>query len=304
MFKNNFCWKTKLYNMKNKEVSACILMIISMIMLFSIMFFNIFIFLNNVLWLNMLLYGIISALILLTMFGYILKKDVYLKLSLTITILLAVLYAIYFVLVKTNILEQITSFEDLRQLILGFGGWGIISYIVINLLQCIVIPVPTTLTVLVGTAIYGPFIAFLYATIGVILGSSIAFAIGRYCSRPVINWIFGKEKVEKYQNLLNKRAELILFLTLTLPLFPDDLICMMAGVSDIKYFKFLLISVVARGVGLATISFFGSGKIIPFSGWGIAVWAILALIVLTIFIVGFKKREKIKQFLRIDNTKK
>ncbi|MBQ7798449.1 MAG: TVP38/TMEM64 family protein, partial [Clostridia bacterium] len=236
-------------------------------------------------------------------FGYIFHKDTYLKLSLVASVLLTIIYFIYFILVKTNLLEQITSFEDLRQLILSFGGWGIFSYIVINLLQCVIIPVPTTLTVLVGTAIYGPTIAFVYATIGVILGSSIAFLIGRYCSKPVIYWIFGRDKVDKYQNILNKRAELILFLTLTLPFFPDDLICMMAGVSNIKYIRFLFISIFARGVGLATISFFGSGKIIPFSGWGIAVWAIIAVTVIAILIMAFKKREKIKQFFKISTSK-
>lgn len=274
-------------------------MIVSMVVLFCIMFFNIFIFLNNVAWLNIALYSIICLLIALTMFGYLLHKDVYLKLSVVASVVLIIIYLVYFILVKTNVLEQITSFDDLRQLILGFGGWGIVTYIVINLLQCVVIPVPTTLTVLVGTAIYGPFVAFLYATIGVILGSSISFLIGRYCSRPAINWIFGKEKVDKYQNMLNKRAELILFLTLTLPFFPDDLICMMAGVSDIKYIKFLFISIFARGVGLATISFFGSGKIIPFSGWGIAVWCVIIVAAIALVILAVKKRDKIKQFLRI-----
>lgn len=290
--------------MKTSETNACFVMIMSMVVLFSIIFFNIFIFLNNVAWLNILLYSLICLLIALTIYGYVGRKDVYLKLSFVASIMLVIIYFVYFVLVKTNVLEQITSFDDLRQLIIGFGGWGIMTYIVINLLQCVIIPVPTTLTVLVGTAIYGPFIAFLYATIGVILGSSIAFAIGRYCSRPAINWIFGKQKVEKYQNLLNMRTELILFLTLTLPFFPDDLICMMAGVSDIKYIKFLIISVFARGVGLATISFFGSGKIIPFSGWGIAVWIAIALVLILGLIIALKKREKIKQLFRFGHNKK
>jgi uncharacterized membrane protein YdjX (TVP38/TMEM64 family) len=287
--------------MKNQENRLCILMIVSMIVLFSIMVFNIFIFFNNVMWLNILLYSIICILIGLTIFGYLSHSETYLKLAVVGSVILILIYIIYFVLVKTGLLQQITSFEDLKQLILSFGGWGLFTYIVINLLQCIVIPVPTTLTVLVGTAIYGPTTAFVYATIGVILGSTIAFLIGRYCSKPVIYWIFGRSKVEKYQNLLNRRAELILFLTLTLPLFPDDLICMMAGISDIKYLKFLLISIISRGVGLATISFFGSGKIIPFSGWGIAVWILIAILLIGVLIILFKKGDKIKRLLKIDD---
>jgi len=289
--------------MNKHETNSCILMILTMIVLFSIMIFNVFIFFNNVAWLNALLYSIICLLIILSIVGYALKKDVSLKLSIVASIVLIIIYLGYFILVKTKLIEQITSFEDLRQLIVGFGGWGILSYIIINLLQCIIIPVPTTLTVLVGTAIYGPTIAFIYATIGVIIGSSISFVIGRYCSKPVIYWIFGKTKVEKYQNMLNKRAGLILFLTLTLPFFPDDLICMMAGVSNIRYVKFLLISIIARGVGLATISFFGSGQIIPFSGWGIVVWIGLALTVLSLLMLAFIKRDKIKNLLHLDSSK-
>ena len=61
----------------------------------------------------------------------------------------------------------------------------------------------------------------------------------------------------------------------------------------------LLISIFARGVGLASISFFGSGKIIPFSGWGIIVWIVIALALISAIVVAFKKRDKIKQFLKI-----
>lgn len=278
-------------------------MIMSMIVLFCITFFNVFIFFNNIVWLNIILYVVIFLLIVLSVFGYISHKEVYLKLSLVASIVLIVVYMIYFILVKTNIIDQITSFEDLRQLILNFGGWGILTYIIINLLQCVIIPIPTTLTVLVGTAIYGPLKAFMYATIGVILGSSIAFCIGRYCSRPVVNWIFGKEKIDKYQNMLNNRTGLLLFVTLALPFFPDDLICMLAGVTNIRFFKFLIISIVARGFGLATISFLGSGKIIPFSGWGIVVWIALAISLLAILILALKKRGSIKNFFNF-NVKK
>lgn len=289
--------------MNKKENSDCILMIVSMIVLFSIMFFNIFIFLNNVLWLNIALYSIICLLIALSVFGYLSHNEVYLKLSMAGSVVALILYLIYFILVKTQLLEQITSFDDLRQLIIGFGGWGIFTYIIINLLQCVIIPVPTTLTVLVGTAIYGPGIAFMYATIGVILGSSIAFVIGRYCSKPVIYWVFGQNKVQKYQNILNRRAGLILFLTLLLPFFPDDLICMMAGISNISYIKFLLISIVARGVGLATISFFGSGQIIPFNGWGLILWAIIGIVIISGLVIALKNRNAIKRFFQLDTSK-
>ena len=74
---------------------------------------------------------------------------------------------------------------------------------------------------------------------------------------------------------------------------------MLAGITDIKYSKFLLISFIARSVGLAVISYFGSGKIIPFSGWGIAVWIIIGLIIISFGIIAYKKRDKIKKFFKV-----
>lgn len=290
-------------NKEKRKIRDCLLMIISVVVLFSITLFNLFIFFNNVKWLNILLYSIIFLLIALSIFGYLSKKEVYVKLSVVASVILMLVYIIYFLLVKTNLINQISSFDDLKQLILSFGGWGILTYIIINLLQCIIIPIPTTLTVLVGTAIYGPLVACIYATIGVILGSSIAFCIGRYCSRPVINWIFGKEKVDKYQSVLSNRTGLLLFITLALPFFPDDLICMLAGVTNIKYIKFLAISIIARGVGLATISFLGSGQIIPFSGWGIAVWVALGIGLIGLLIFIFKKRNSIKNFFKANTNR-
>ena len=93
--------------MKSKEYTDCILMITSMIVLFGIMIFNIFIFLNNFIWLNILLYSVIGLLITLNICGFVMRKDVYLKLTLVASVVLLIIYLIYFALVKTNILQQI-----------------------------------------------------------------------------------------------------------------------------------------------------------------------------------------------------
>lgn len=258
------------------------------------MFFNVFIFILNAKWLNITLYVAISVLILLDVYGFCLKKESLFKLAIVSSILLLLFYFGYYFLLKSGWLQKISSFDDIKTLINDYGGWGIAIYTLLNVLQVALIPIPSTITILVGTAIYGPTIAFLFASLGILIGSVIAFLIGRYCSKPVINWIFGKEKVSKYEKILNKRTGLILFLAFILPFFPDDLICMLAGITDISLIRFILISLFSRSIGVATIAYLGSGKIIPFSGWGIVIWIILAIIVITAIIIAYLKREKIK----------
>ena len=219
-------------------------------------------------------------------YGFWGKNNTIFKLFIVISALVVGVYAIYFCMLKTGLINQIDSFYDIKMLILKYKGQGIIIYTIINFLQVTLVPLPSSVTILAGTAIFGPFLAFF---------------IGRLCSKPILYWIFGKEKVEKYEKLLSNRTKLILFLTLFLPFFPDDLICMMAGITDIKFKDFFLISLFARSFGIACLSYFGSGKIIPFSGWGIGVWISIAVFAVSAIIFVYCKRKKI---IKIFSTNK
>lgn len=290
---------------KTKNYFHIVAMFVCEVVLCLILSFNAIVFTKNPIWLNILVYSALIVLMLSLVWGFYLKKDALFKMSIVLSIMFVAIYFAYYILIKKGIVDKISSFQDIKDLILSFGGWGLISYTVINLLQVVLIPLPSTITILAGTAIYGPLVAFLFASLGILLGSIIAFFVGRFCSKPILVWIFGKEKIEKYERLLSKHTKTFLFLTLFLPFFPDDLICMLAGVTDLKFRDFLWISLIARSVGIATISFFGSGSIIPFNtGWGIACWAVILMFCLTAGIIIYKKRKKIsKVLIRIYNKK-
>lgn len=233
-------------------------------------------------------------------YGFWAKNNVIFKLFIVISVILVGVNLTYFFVLKTGLLNQIDSLYDIKMLILKYKEQGLIIYTIINFLQVTLVPLPSSVTILAGTAIFGPFWAFVFASIGIMLGSILAFFIGRLCSKPILYWIFGKSKVEKYEKLLSNRTKLILFLTLFLPFFPDDLICMMAGITDIKFKDFFVISLFARSFGIACLSYFGSGKIIPFSGWGIGVWIVIGIIAISLAIALYLKRKKI---IKIFGTK-
>ncbi len=227
-------------------------------------------------------------------YGYLKSKDVIFKLFIVISFLVVGVYVAYYFANRFGLFQQIDSLKDIKSLILKHREQGIAIFTLINFLQVTFVPLPSSVTILAGTAIFGPFWAFVFASIGVLLGSVLAFFIGRLCSKPLLYWIFCKEKVEKYENLLSGRTRLILFLTLFLPLFPDDLICMLAGITDIKFKDFFFISLFARSFGIACLCYFGSGKIIPFNtGWGIGLWIVIVIVVVVGTIIAYRKRKKI-----------
>ena len=91
--------------------------------------------------------------------------------------------------------------------------------------------------------------------------------------------------MDKYAALLGKKGKAPFVMMMFLPFFPDDLICITAGMTDMG-FRFFAISVaIARTAYIFIVSFLGSGEIIPFRGWGIAVW--IAIFALCVFLSWF-----------------
>ena len=204
----------------------------------------------------------------------------------------AVVLTTYITLDLTGVLDKITSFEVLKQLILDTKQWGIIVFLLITVFQVVVLPIPSMVTVLIGVAIYGPLFSFILSTIGTLVGSFIAFLLGKIFGKKLVAWMVGKEKTEKYAEVLNEKGRFAFILMLIFPCFPDDMLCMVAGISSMSYRYFITVICLTRPIMIAVYSFFGSGTIIPFSGWGIPVWIALFCLAFVAFLLlnGLKKR--------------
>ena len=89
--------------------------------------------------------------------------------------------------------------------------------------------------------------------------------------------------MSKYSAVLSEKGKIPFVAMLVLPFFPDDLICITAGVIDMKFSFFLFSTLIARSAYIFTVSILGGGEIIPFRGWGIAVWAGIFALCLIVF---------------------
>lgn len=219
------------------------------------------------------------------------------KIAVYSTILTFIIYCIYFILSKFGFLQNV-SISTIKEVIKSSGAGGVFAFLGITILQVIVLPIPSAITILAGSLIFGPTLTFLISTLGIIIGSLIAFILGRVLGKKIIFAIFKREKVNKYSSYLGNNGGWILFLMLLLPFFPDDMLCMLAGITTMKYKKFICITASARAIGVAGLSYFGSGSIIPFRGWGLVIWAIIIATVITVAIVVYTNKNNLKQFIK------
>lgn len=187
--------------------------------------------------------------------------------------------------------------QRLIEIIKGFGIWGYLVYFIIQILQVVILPLPAAVCYIPGSLIWGPLTATLIASAGVITGSVIAYFIGKFCGKPVVVWIAGRENTEKYTAILSKRGKLLFLIMQILPFFPDDIICIVAGLTGMNFAFFTATIVLVRPAIIAMYCYLGSGTIIPFSGWGIPVWIAIFAVCITLAVLSFKYQDKIEVWL-------
>lgn len=203
----------------------------------------------------------------------------------------------YVFLAKYGILSTISSVEGLKNYILSTKEMGVYIYILIQALQVIILPIPAAIICIVGSLIYGPFLGGLYCSIGILIGSYISFFIGKTFGYRIVSWIAGKENTDKYSEIIRKRGGFFLGLAFLLPMFPDDILCLIAGITNMKFKTFWWITTITRPIGVICMSYFGGGHIIPFAGWGIYVWSILLVIIVTIVVLIYKYQDRMQEYI-------
>lgn len=231
------------------------------------------------------------------------KKFLKIVLKLFITLLgIAGLVAIvFFILKKTGALDKIDDVTDLKNTIKSYGIWSRLFFFALQFLQVTFIPLPSALTTLAGTIVFGPLQAFLISVVAIFLGSLLAFFIGKKFGKPLVKWIVG-EDFDKLESKLSK-GKYMFFLMLLFPLFPDDTLCLLAGASNMTYRFFINCVLIARPISIFCLCFVGSGSIVPFSGWGIPVWIVMLLSLAFLMIFSIKKQDDIEKWLSRLNTK-
>lgn len=223
------------------------------------------------------------------------NKDIIIRLlisALVIGALVLGVYLIFYFLGWTKLTK-----EELQTFISSTGAVAPLVFIAVTFAQVSLIPIPGAVTILAGSVLFGFWKSFLYSYIGMMIGSVVSFALGRVIGRPYVNWVVGgKDKADEWIKKLNGRENVFLFFAFFLPLFPDDILCAVAGALPIKWLTFIIMQVITRATSILATMLFMSGEIIPFHGWGLIVLGALAIVCVAAFIISIKYSEKLNTF--------
>ncbi len=221
-------------------------------------------------------------------------KKKYYRLGLIVILALLVVFAVYFALKQSGVLKKWADPQKIKSMILKGGNWSIFILFVIQFLQVTFIPLPAMVTTIAGVLVFGPWTTFWVSTIAIILASLFAFFLGRVIGDPIINWSIGKEEAKVWREKLGQ-GKYVFFLMMLFPIFPDDMLCMLAGVTSMTYTFFIWTQVITRPISTFIMCFLSSGYVIPFSGWGIPVWIVLLASCAVLFYLAIKYQRQIEE---------
>ena len=224
------------------------------------------------------------------------KKGKILRSIIVVVILAAIILGAYFALKYTGLLDKFDSAEEIKSFILSGGNWSVFVFILIQFLQVTFLPLPAFVTTVAGALVFGPWNALIMSFIAIMLGSIFAFFLGRKFGKGILVWIAGKEDAEKWTKKLTD-GKYMFFLMMLFPIFPDDVLCIAAGVTQMSFKFFFFTNLITRPIGIFCICFLGSGTLIPFSGYGLIVWPILIVLLIVLFVFSIKYRDKIEEFV-------
>ncbi len=223
-------------------------------------------------------------------------KQKVVKLLITVGIILLVCLAVYLPLQLTGTINKINSAEKLKEVILSGGAYSYLIYFAIQFLQVTFLPLPAFVTTVPGTWVFGPWVAFGISFLAIMAGTIFAFFLGRKIGKPIINWIVGEKDAVKWNEKLEK-GKFVFFLMMLFPFFPDDILCLLVGATNMSFKFFLVTNLISRPIGIACTCFLGSGILIPFSGWGIPVWIVLIALMGIAFYLSWKYQKQIENFV-------
>ena len=172
----------------------------------------------------------------------------------------AAVVVILLLLVTLILWRWLASFsqEGLRDYIRSFGAAGWLVFLALQILQVFIALIPGELLESAAGFVFGPIVGTLLCYAGIVIASSLVFALTRKFGIKLVEVFVSREKINQLRFLnTEKKRDLLIFLAFFIPGTPKDLLTYFVGLTEIKFRTFLAISLVARIPSVVTSTFGG-----------------------------------------------
>ena len=194
-------------------------------------------------------------------------------------------------LYRSGFFAACTSIPALRAYIGRSAPYSQLTFFVAQLLSVVLAPIPSNLTAAAGGLLFGTWPAFFLTYGAVMAGSLLVFCLARTLGRDFVDRVVSRKLAEKYQKVIREKTTVFLALAFLLPYFPDDMLCILAGLTPITFGRFALLALFTRPWGLLFASALGGASL------SIPLWAmvLIGLAGAAIFVLGMLYGDRLER---------
>lgn len=150
------------------------------------------------------------------------------------------------------------TLENIMDLIQEYRSFGPLPGIVLPMIEAFLPFLPLVIFVLANASAFGLWLGFLYSWIGSCLGALLLFfLIRRYGQKRVFSFLSKHPKVRKLMDWVDRHGFGPLFLLLCFPFTPSVVVNVVAALSKISIYQYMLAVAIGKMVMIFTISFVG-----------------------------------------------
>jgi len=145
--------------------------------------------------------------------------------------------------------------HQLKGVIKSYGPYAPLAYILLQIIQVVVAPIPGGAIEFLGGYLFGVSAGMVYSMIGLILGSWLVFSLARIFEKMAVEKFVSEETRKKFDYLVEHEGVILSFILFLIPGFPKDALCYILGLTPMPLGIFLIISTIGRipGTLMATL---------------------------------------------------
>lgn len=215
--------------------------------------------------------------------------------------IMAIIKAIVFILIvfiiplciyltHRDFFAMFTSVSEIEEYVKQYKGYGAIVFIGAQIIQIIICVIPGQPFQFAAGYLYGWGIAILLSIAGAFIGSTITFYLAKLLGRDAMHLFFGDKKAMEYVEKIDSPSGfLVLFILYFIPGFPKDAVSYLAGLSQLKWAPFIVITTAARIPAM-----FGSilvGTFISTKQYNLV--AVVVIVVIIVSILSFRHKDTV-----------
>ena len=150
-----------------------------------------------------------------------------------------------------------TDSTKLQALLNQTGIFAPLLFILLQIFQVIIPIIPGGASSALGIVAFGPIWGFVYNYAGLVIGSILAFLLVKRYGKTFILKVCDQKTYDKYIGWLDKGKKFDRFFAAAIffPCAPDDILCMIAGLTSMTLKKFSMIIILGKPLALIAYSF-------------------------------------------------